>query len=334
MKHHLQSLFNLRAKEDGIFRTFKKFKCQDGTYVVVPVSHLESDEIEEMYRIGDYFYQKGDQYVAAFVKNKRGEIVSKADDQLFVLLKCPYDIRISPSKLTIGEELAKFHRRGRRLSTPVQKLVRIGQWKSMWEKRIDQMEQFWLLKMKDHPSEPFERLFVESFPYYIGLTENAIQYLVDTEIDDQPRETDYGTVCHHRFSVECWDKNSFIRLPTDWVYDHPSRDLAEWTRSTFWRDLKNIEHYYQFYNDYETVQPLSSFSWRLLYSRLLFPVHYLECIESYYKSSNEEQREENLERLQLILKRAHRYEGLLKDVHYLVRGSRRGINIPKVNWIG
>jgi spore coat protein YutH len=334
VKQHLQALFSLHAESEGLFRSYEKYQARNGSYLVVPVSHLELDEIEEMAQLSEFFYQKGDQHVATFVKNKRGEIVSKADDQLFSLLKCPYETKITSRQLKLGEELAKFHFKGRRITTPIQKLVRIGQWKSMWEKRVDQMEQFWLVKMKDHPSDPFERLFIESFPYYVGLTENAIQYLVDTEIDDHPKETDYGTVCHHRFTTDCWDAKSFIRLPTDWVYDHPSRDLVEWIRSTFWQENETSEQYYQFLNDYETVKPLSSFSWRLLYSRLMFPVHYLECIESYYQTGDEEQKEQILARLQLILKRAHRYERLLKDVRGLVQVRRRGVSIPIVNWIG
>lgn len=333
MKQHLHTLFNLRAESDGMFRSYERYRAQSGHYLVVPVSHLELDEIEEMSLLGDYFVQKGDPHIATMVKNKRGETVSKAEEQLFVLLKCPYEIRNRNYTRTIPEELAKFHQKGRRISFPLQKLVRIGQWKSMWEKRIDQMEQFWALKTKDHPMELFEKLFIESFPYYVGLTENAIQYLVDTEMDDLPGETDYGTVCHHRFSHECWNHESLIRLPTDWVYDHPSRDIVEWVRSSFNEEPSRSEHYYQFITSYENVQPLSSFSWRLLYSRLMFPVHYLECIEAYYRAHDEDQKQVLTDNLQSILKRSHRYERLLRDIHGLIGVRRRGMNIPKVNWI-
>ena len=83
------------------------------------------------------------------------------------------------------------------------------------------------------PLERFEKKFIESFPYYLGLTENAIQYLVDTELDDEPKECDSGTVCHQRFSRMTWPHEQPLRLPVDWVFDHPTRDIAEYLRETF-----------------------------------------------------------------------------------------------------
>ncbi|MFZ3590653.1 spore coat putative kinase YutH [Bacillus sp. DJP31] len=334
MKEHLQTLFNLKAEPNGTFRSYEKYKSRNVTYLVVPVSHLDTDEVEEMTQLGEFYLQKGDHHVASIVKNKRGEIINKADDLLFVLLKCPYETNIMVRQQSLGVELAKFHKRGKRMSFPLQHLVRIGQWKSLWEKRLDQMEQFWLMKVRNHPSETFERLFVESFPYYVGLTENAIQYLVDTEMDDQPGEIDAGTVCHHRFNPECWQFEQFIKLPTDWVYDHPSRDLVEWVRSSYWGQQRSGESYLQLVNEYETISPLSTFSWRLFYSRLQFPVHYFECIEAYYKTNDEEQKMIRQDELQQMLKRSSDFEKLLREVHFIIGYRTKRTNIPKINWLG
>ncbi|MFD1737757.1 spore coat putative kinase YutH [Bacillus salitolerans] len=333
MKKYLQSLYNIEVDHVGNFRSFEKYKYKNGTYLVVPVSHIDPGELDEISQLGDYFYYKGDQHVATIVKNKRGEIISKADEGMFVLLKCPSNASYRNS--SIGAELAKFHHNGRRIPFPVQKLIRIGQWKNLWEKRLDQMEQFWLKKLTDHPGETFERLFIESFPYYVGLTENAIQYLVDTEIDDQPKEIDAGTVCHHRFSSDCWNEKEFMKLPTDWVFDHPSRDLVEWIRADFWSG-KNRENRnaYNMLAEYESVSPLSSFSYRLLYSRLLFPVHYFECIERYYRTNDEGVKSESVLELKNILKRSVQYEQLLKNIHATLSQRVRYQNLPKVNWIG
>jgi spore coat protein YutH len=334
MKQHLQSLYNLEGEVSGIFRSFETFQCRNATYLVVPVSHLESAEIEEMAKLGDYFLHKGDQQVASIVKNKRGETVSKVDDTMFVLLKCPYEKNVTDRLQGVGVELAKFHRRGKRIPFPLEKLVRIGQWKSLWEKRLDQMEQFWLMQVKDHPSEPFEKLFVESFPYYVGLTENAIQYLVDTEMDDHPTDRDTGTVCHHRFFAECWEFSQFMKLPTDWVYDHPSRDLVEWVRSSYWNKQRSYESSQRFINEYESITPLSTFSWRLFYSRLLFPVHFFECIEGYFKTNDEGEKAHRLQEFQSMLKGTNEYEKFLKEVHFLIGYRTKRKDIPKVHWIG
>ena len=104
------------------------------------------------------------------------------------------------------------------------------------------MEKVWNGLLFQTPEDEFERMFIDSFPYYIGLTENAIQYLVDTEIDDEPMETDSGTVCHERFSKRHGGQlnNYMIKNPFDWVFDHRSRDLAEWTRERY---LHNYQTY-------------------------------------------------------------------------------------------
>ncbi len=330
----LKDLFNIQVQPNGTFRSFEKYTSRNVTYLTVPVSHLEAEEVIEMTNLGHYFLQRGDHQVASIVKNNHGEIISKVEEQLFVLLKCPYETKILNRQQTVGLELAKFHKKGRRISVPLRHLVRIGQWKTLWEKRLDQMEQFWYMKTKSHPSELFERLFVESFPYYVGVTENAIQYLVDTELDDQPQDIDSGTVCHHRFNPDCWNFDQLIKLPTDWVYDHPSRDLVEWVRASYWEQQPTIEYFLRFLQDYESINALSAFSWRLFYSRLQFPVHYFECIEGYYKTNDEEQKTIRLEELRKMLKQTRSYEKLLRDVYTIIGYRTQKTSIPKINWLG
>ncbi|WP_456277813.1 spore coat putative kinase YutH [Bacillus sp. AK128] len=334
MNQHLQNSYNLSCQKSGFFRSFETYKSRDENYLLVPVNHLEAQEIEEMSLLSDYFLHKGDQQIASIVKNKRGEIVSKAEDIMFVLLKCPYETETSSRKNSVGMELAKFHRRGKRIPFPVNSLVRIGQWKTLWEKRLDQLEQFWIMKVKNQPSDKFERLFAESFPYYVGLTENSIQYLVDTELDEQPTELDSGTVCHHRFLSDSWEFSRYMKLPTDWVYDHPSRDLVEWARSSYWKNHHTMDSFHQLINEYESINSLSPFSWRLFYSRLLFPVHYFECIEGYYKSSTEEERERYLHELQEMIKSTDKYEKYLKEVHFYISYRNKRRDLPKLHWIG
>ncbi|WP_246945704.1 spore coat putative kinase YutH [Bacillus pinisoli] len=332
MYQQLQSLYQLNGQRAGTYRSYDIVKTQEASYLLVPISHLDGQEIEEMAQLAEYFIHKGDQQVAGILKNKRGEVVSKAEDTLFVLLKCPYELSTNRNS-SLGVELAKFHRRGKRIPFALNSLVRIGQWKTLWEKRLDQLEQFWAMKVKNQPSDEFDRLFAESFPYYVGLTENAIQYLVDTELDEQPTSLDAGTVCHHRFFNNCWDFTQFMKLPTDWVYDHPSRDLVEWARSCYWNKQRSMDKFHQMMNEYESINPLSAFSWRLFYARLLFPVHYFECIEGYYKTGDEEVKAERLHELQVMLKESDAYEKYSHDIHFYIGYRSKRNNVPKLHWI-
>ncbi|MFP3360225.1 hypothetical protein R0K17_23205, partial [Planococcus sp. SIMBA_143] len=65
----------------------------------------------------------------------------------------------------------------------------------------------------------------------------------------------------------------------DFVFDHPVRDLAEYTRGMLLSDAPS-EEIVQFLHDYQSERPLSIFSWRLLYARLLYPVHFFDHVDS------------------------------------------------------
>ena len=65
----------------------------------------------------------------------------------------------------------------------------------------------------NHPTDVFDQLFIESFPYYLGVAENAIQYVVDTEMDDTPQLTDAATICQERFTPLLWHQTKRLKLP-------------------------------------------------------------------------------------------------------------------------
>jgi len=301
-------------------------------YCIVPISYLEQEELFEIKHLSEYMIQKGDIRVGSILPTTDGKLSTIINDEEAVIIRCPvYSHRVSNS---LGYELARFHKRGRSFPYQVKKVNRIGQWKFLWEKRLDQMELFWKEKVKQHPQNEFETLFVEAFPYYIGLTENAIQYLVDTEIDETPTAIDSATVCHHRFTENSWDRNSYTKLPTDWVFDHYTRDLAEFIRDQYvngeTRQNGQIVH---FLKEYERITPLSAFSWRLLYARLLFPLHFFECIEEFYMTGSEMQMERHCKRLESILKHSSEHERFLATFLSSAGVKEKRLTIPTISWL-
>jgi spore coat protein YutH len=196
------------------------------------------------------------------------------------------------------------------------------------------MEKVWSDLLFHTPDDEFERMFIESFPYYMGLTENAIQYLADAEIDDEPSESDHGTVCHERFSCHSWGIDCMIKNPFDWVFDHRSRDIAEWTRERYFH---NSQTYHldvrQFFDEYQSISTLSPFSWKLLYSRILFPLHYFDCVESYYINHSEQQRKLLEEQLSKILRQSSVYERFLGGFYQLVGAPVKKFKLQQPEWI-
>ena len=81
----------------------------------------------------------------------------------------------------------------------------------------------------NHPTDVFDQLFIESFPYYLGLQKMPFNMLLIQKWMI-PQLTDAATICQERFTPLLWHQTKRLKLPFDWVYDHPTRDIAELIR--------------------------------------------------------------------------------------------------------
>jgi spore coat protein YutH len=328
----LKQHFEIDAIESSPVGRYQSCKKGNQRFIFVPVGGTDEKELLELEQIAIHFKNMGDSSVSQFLHTKEDQRILEIDSGKYCVL-C-WDEHQQRSITRIGRKLAKFHYRGRVISFQVQKINRIGQWKSLWERRIDQMEKFWREKLQHEPENEFDRLFFESFPYYMAIAENAIQYLVDTELDEEPIESDYGTICHIRFSSQTWGNAGIMKNPFQWVLDHSSRDLAEWTRERYFHHFQTYEpEVHDFYKDYQTVGLLSPFSWRLLYARILFPLHYVDTIEDYYSTDSDQTRHVSLDRLEKFLQRSGDHEQFLKNFFQVAGVPIRQQKIPKIDWL-
>ncbi|MCM3004439.1 spore coat putative kinase YutH [Priestia koreensis] len=330
----IQQYYGLQPGELINAGPYKTFFYRNILHTVVDVTSMDEDELTEMHQISQHLMGQGDRQVATFMPNLSGSVLTKIEEtKLIICRNALYERKEEASN--VGRELSYFHQRGKMLPFQVEKLNRIGQWKDLWEKRLNQMENFWRGKLQELPNHDMERKFIESFPYYLGLTENAMQYLVDTEIDDLPRAIDTATVCHHRFVPDTWGESYYYKLPFDWVFDHPSRDLSEYIRYLYLQNERPeaIRKIHAFLSEYEKVTPLSSFSWRLLYARLLFPVHYFETIEGYYSTGDEDRKYKAFKRLESIVEEAANYQLFLKEFYATMGIPAAKYSIPELEWL-
>ena len=127
-----------RMKKNGRYYTFL-YKHQ--YYTVIPVYGRSEAELEELQKMSNYLISKGDMTVASFVQTKSGKLVAYRNEQPIVIVRTP--LLPYARNISVGRELAKFHQRGRTCPLPLVHCRRIGQWKELWGKRVDQMEEFW-----------------------------------------------------------------------------------------------------------------------------------------------------------------------------------------------
>ncbi|AGK55479.1 spore coat putative kinase YutH [Bacillus sp. 1NLA3E] len=328
----LERNYGIKADEEIKIGNYSACRRGDQLYFLIRPVNKDTDELSELQTIALHLSQNGDSSVPLFFPAKNGELLSQwENDKACVLVSKSVERR----KITkLGRKLGKFHKRGRSLQYPIKKISRLGQWKELWEKRLDQMENVWNGKLFQFPENEFERMFLESFPYYMGLAENAIQYLVDTELDETPTEIDHGTICHERFSSSTWGDSILTKNPFEWVLDHGSRDLAEWTRERYFYNTQTYEPDLKgFFADYQSTTKLSPFSWRLLYARMLFPLHYFESVEGYYLTQSEQTRNSLEDQMLKLLNQSGEYEQFLRNFYHVIEAPIRTRNIPEVEWL-
>lgn len=331
IKNILHRKFGITTNEEFRVGIYEACSDKNKLYLLVPVGNMDDESIQELNLLSKHLVEAGDTFVCQFLDTREGERVIEWEEQRYCVLSTQ-GIDNRPVNRP-GRKLAKFHYRGRSIPYEIKKISRIGMWKSFWEQRLDQMEKVWNEQLFTPPEDEFDRMFLESFPYYMGMTENAIQYLIDTEQDDEPVAVDSGTVCHVRFSGDRWNTN-FLKNPFDWVFDHSSRDMAEWTRERYFRNIKTYEpEVRQFYRDYSSFITLSSFSWRLIYARLLFPLHYFETVEEYYITHSEQQKRMLEDKMSKYLEQSREYEEFLGKFYQLAGVPTRRQQIPEVEWL-
>jgi len=328
----LEDLYGIRVQEHQVkIGSYEALSGNDGwRYLVVRTGNRQEEDIRELAQIAWHLRSYGDTHVPVFLFAKDGKLVVRWMNEPHCVLAARTTNGRQAHKL--GRKLAKFHERGRKVPFQIQRSSRIGQWKNLWEQRLEQMEKVWNGLLFQTPEDEFERMFVDSYPYYMGLTENAAQYLVDTEIDEHPAAADGGTVCHERFFSGSWGGNYLLKDPFDWVFDHRSRDLAEWTRERYFHNSQIYQlEISRFFQQYQTVVPLTTFSWRLLYARLVFPLHYFECIENYYLTRSEQNKKILEEQLAKILRQSGEYEQFLANFYQIAGAPGKGL--PRLEWL-
>ncbi len=311
----------------GVEKQLSQSQFETGKHLFqfVSADNQSEEELYERMEIANHLHGRGETGVFIPIQKRDGSFIANDNGMKQVLLGLASQVQSTPVS---GRDLAAFHYRGQGARST--HLKRVGEWKTLWEKRTDQIERFWQSKCYTTPQNDFEKLFVENFPYYLGMMENAIQYLGDAELENRDDNED-GTVCHERFGDASFRNG---KNPLEWVVDHPSRDIAEWARDHYF-SMPNTYYYTvkQFMQAYTQAYSLSGYSLQLIFARLLFPVHFFEAVEGYYTISSEDTKRHLEDRLAEDIKNTQYYEQFLKSFFELadVQASSNRIRVP--DWL-
>lgn len=220
-------------------------------------------------------------YLYQIVNNIDNQSITKIENRDYVLL------RINNDKNTLSlEDIVPY-------------LIDINfdtkkDWSILWEKKVDYYEK--------NIMTTIDKNILEIFPYYIGLSELAIRIYKENE-----QETSLS-VSHNRL-ISPYDLYS----PDNIMIDYKVRDIAEYIKTAFFSDnlqlselIISLEKIYLKPGDYI-----------LLYSRLLFPTYFFDCLE-------------NNQDISIYSSKINQYEDLLNKLYsyFLVKTV-----LPKIEWL-
>ncbi|MFC4023715.1 hypothetical protein ACFOUV_07915 [Oceanobacillus longus] len=319
----LKEMLNIHYRiqtDDKLFLGEKEgYRQDDNIYVTISGKNRETILMEQA-ALSYYLRENEVEMLAIPIPNMNGEwYTSYAEDSYMVLHVKNANQQYSKP---IGIKLAEFHQVGSKFSYEPKSISSYGKWKDLWIEKLTAFEKGIEAQAQETPNE-YYRILMDYLPYLIGVSENAIQYLQESEREQRILSTDQGTTTFIRF-------DSFMEQSIIWAdqlaYDHPSRDIAEYIRSTFLKNDRS-EKIINFLNDYQTISPLSIFGWRLVYARLLFPIHLFDFIEKGFVTTP------NANELRRIMKVQIDYEKRLSNFYETVGVDTESWEIPVVQWL-
>ncbi|MCQ6267988.1 spore coat protein YutH [Fictibacillus sp. WQ 8-8] len=330
--HHYQLYCDGKRSISG----YRYFVSGGEQYLVVPQKKITIDRIEEIVYFSDYLRYKGEKGIAGLFPTLSNLPNANIEGEPILLFKIEKSNRTASEKRPLGEELAAFHKNGRELPPPATSdSLLYGSWAVLWMNRVDQAKEWYREVFAKPVKTEFDQLFLTTFPYYEGLSENAIQYIIDYNMEDSIREEAGPSICHERFQENSWLQfdDDYIKLPTGWVLDHPVRDIAEWIRSCVYQKNFTPESITSFLDDYERVIPLKREGWRLLYGRLLYPVWYFDLLEKHYQNEREIGKELSQHKFTEYLLREEQNENFLRSFFPSIGLPADRLQIPIVDWL-
>lgn len=326
MREIIQEQYQVELGEEFQYAGSRCFKGRDGLYIVIYDPPITDEEAYEQRSLCEYLSTQGFPQVAVPLFTKEGRLQTTVDTEAITLI---YTTSLNPVQEKQGVRLAQFHQLGNDYPYQPQQISRYGQWKKLWEDKMDAWTALYNQEWQDRPATTYQRLFIEIYPYLEGITENAIQYLQESEQDWRYDHTDQGTFTFQRLHPSMLTETIW---PHTLLYDHPTRDIAEWMRYKLLSNgFEAFDDIKEFLDEYESTRPLSVFSWRIIYARLLLPVHLFDVLEG--SLAKGEKRDRMAEQsLRDLIRYQETYEHILQRFFTELTLDVQRVNIPVIDW--
>lgn len=277
LMYNYKELYNpIIYKKDGIYY----IKNENITYKLIKI--INYNELEEIYQLlkNNNLHNQYDE----IIKTNDNKLCISYKNELYTLLKEKRNIRtIRYQNIQITNKIS----------------IDRSNWKNLWIIKNENIRK--LLETNDE-----YKIINESFEYYYGLAENAIQYLEEDNL--------VKTITSKRI------KDNMDNSPINIVIDTIERDIAEKIKYLFFYKNEKID---LIINNIRKIE-IKKLNINRLYARLLYPTYYYDYLE---KVINKELPENSIKS---IINKNIEYEILLKEIYKLINKEKK---TKKIDWL-
>lgn len=304
MKDMINFFYNLNIESVEEWNAFYYFKWQQNNYYFVPLKRSEK-ELIDLVEISKELKIRGVE-CHDLILNKFGKLITNVYDTNYILLKPIGDLN---EEYDI-QKIIKLN--NRLILTPNKSNLYRNSWSKLWSDKIDYFE------YQIHELGKDKELILDSFSYYIGLGENAISYVNNT--NKKYRQTFKDRICLSHRRIKYPNIKLNYLNPLSFIFDLEVRDIAEYIKSAFFEGTEALNYL----KEALKINQFSIYSLELLYARLLYPSYYFDIYESIMNDQEEE------EKLIPIIEKAEDYEEFLKDAYLEIN---KYAPIEGIDWI-
>lgn len=263
-------MYNLNNINIYKSKEYIKIKQNNKEYILYQIN-----DPKRIMEINEILNNKTEYY--KIIKNINNEIITIYQNNYYVLLEINNNYQIQSTNIIISNKEYSNYK------------INQSNWLYLWSKKNDYYE-----------SITINNIYIkETINYYIGLAENAIEFIKYNDI-----YTDRLFICN------C-NKNDLYN-PLNIILDCKEREVGELIKKEF------------FYNDIsiENIKnELKNYNIKKVIARLLYPNYYFDIVDEFINNKVDENKLKN------VLSKQSKYEELIKEI------SKYDQNILLPDWI-
>ncbi len=234
-------------------------------------------------------------YVHPIILNNQNQILTYINNDPYVLMLTIY----YKNQININDIISFSS-----IQIPNNKLLN---WGELWSTKNDYLEYQISMLGQNHP------LIRESFSYYIGLGENAIQLVNSLKLNNIPL-----VYAHKRINSN--DKQYDLYNPLNITVDFQIRDMAEYLKSLFFNNQDITKEL----NSYLNNKNLSKEEYLLFLARMIYPTYYYDLYEEIITNRKKD------EEIKKITDKVDDYEKIIKQIYNYYKSF---MITPQIEWL-